>query len=53
MHALLPIWVYSGLSLADFIEAGGKRPMTGDCATITVDEVDEYVDVVGSSTPGA
>ena len=35
----------------DFIKAGGKRPMTGECATITVDEADEYVDVVGSSTP--
>ena len=35
----------------DFIKAGGKRPMPGECATITVDEVDEYVDVVGSSTP--
>ena len=35
----------------DFIKAGGKRPMPGECATITVDEADEYVDVVGSSTP--
>ena len=35
----------------DFIKAGGKRPMSGECATITVDEADEYVDVVGSSTP--
>ena len=34
-----------------FIKTGGKRPMPGDCATITVDEADEYVDVVGSSTP--
>ena len=35
----------------DFIKAGGKRPMPGECATTTVDEADEYVDVVGSSTP--
>ena len=35
----------------DFIKAGGKRPMPGECATITVDEADENVDVVGSSTP--
>ena len=35
----------------DFIKAGGKRPMRGECATITVVEADEYVDVVGSSTP--
>ena len=35
----------------DFIKAGGKRPMPGECATITVDEADEYVDVFGSSTP--
>ena len=35
----------------DFIKAEGKRPMRGECATITVDEADEYVDVVGSSTP--
>ena len=34
----------------DFIKAAGKRPMPGECATITVDEADEYVDVVGSST---
>ena len=34
----------------DFIKAGGKRPMPGECATITVDEADEYVDVVGSSS---
>ena len=25
--------------------------MPGECAAITVDEADEYVDVVGSSTP--
>ena len=35
----------------DFIKAGGERPMTGECTTITVDKADEYVDVVGSSTP--
>ena len=35
----------------DFIKAGGKCPMPGECATITVHEADEYVDVVGSSTP--
>ena len=35
----------------DFIKAGGKRRMPGECATITVDEADDYVDVVGSSTP--
>ena len=35
----------------DFIKDGDKRPMPGECATITADEADEYVDVVGSSTP--
>ena len=35
----------------DFIKAGGKCAKTGECAAITVDEADEYVDVVGSSTP--
>ena len=35
----------------DFIKAGGKRPMPGECAAITADETDEYVNVVGSSTP--
>ena len=25
--------------------------MPGECATLTADEADEYVDVVGSSTP--
>ena len=35
----------------DFIKAEGKRPMPGECAAITADEADEYVDVVGSSTP--
>ena len=34
----------------DSIKAGCKRPMPGECATITVHEADEYVDVVGSST---
>ena len=34
----------------DFSKAGDKRPMPGECATITADEADEYVDVVGSST---
>ena len=35
----------------NFIKDGDKRPMPGECATITADEADEYVDVVGSSTP--
>ena len=38
----------------DLIKAGGKRPMPGECANITADEADEYVDyvdLVGSSTP--
>ena len=35
----------------DFIKAGGKRHVPGECATITADEADEYMDVVGSSTP--
>ena len=35
----------------DFIKDGDKRPMPGECAAITVDEADEYVDVIGSSTP--
>ena len=34
----------------NFIKAGGKHPMPGDCATNTADEADDYVDVVGSST---
>ena len=34
-----------------FSKAGDKRPMPGECATITADEADEYVDVVGSSNP--
>ena len=32
-------------------KAGGKRPLPGECAAITVDEADEYVDVAVSSTP--
>ena len=32
-------------------KAGGKRPTPGDGAAIIVDEADEYVEVVGSSTP--
>ena len=35
----------------DFIKAGAKRHVPGECATITADEADEYMDVVGSSTP--
>ena len=35
----------------DFIKAGGKRPMPGECAAIAADEADEYANVVGSSTP--
>ena len=35
----------------DFIKAGGKRPMPGECATIIADDADENVDVVGSITP--
>ena len=33
------------------VVAWGKRPMPGECAAVTADEADEYVDVVGSSTP--
>ena len=43
--------VQSSLGGRDFIKEGDKRPMPGECATITADEADEYVDVVGSSTP--
>ena len=43
--------VQSSVVCRDFIKAGGKRPMPGECATITADEEDEYVDAVGSSTP--
>ena len=35
----------------DFFKDRDKRPMPGECAAITVDEADEYVDVIGSSTP--
>ena len=35
----------------DFIKDGDKCPMPGECAAITVDEADEYVDVIESSTP--
>ena len=45
------VGVQSSVVCRDFIKAGGKRPTPGECATITADEVDEYVDVVGSSTP--
>ena len=43
--------VQSSVVCRDFIKAGDRRPMSGECAAITVDEVDEYVDVIGSSTP--
>ena len=43
--------VQSSVVCRDFIKAGGKRPMPGECAAITADEADEYVDVVGSSNP--
>ena len=43
--------VQSSVVCRDFIEAGGKRPMPGECASINADEADEYVDVFGSSTP--
>ena len=35
----------------DFIKAGDNFPMPGECGNLTADEADEYVDVVGSSTP--
>ena len=35
----------------DFIKAGGKHPMPRECAAVTAVEADDYVDVVGSSTP--
>ena len=41
--------VQSSVVCRDFIKDGDKRPMPGECATITADEADEYVDVVGSS----
>ena len=43
--------VQSSVVCRDLSKAGGERPMPGECATITADEADEYVDVVGSSTP--
>ena len=43
--------VQSSVFCRDFIQTGGKSPMPGECAAITADEADEYVDVVGSSTP--
>ena len=43
--------VQSSVLCRDFIKDGDKRPMPVECAAITVDEADEYVDVVGSSTP--
>ena len=43
--------VQSSVVYRDFIKDEDKRPMPGECATITADEADEYVDVVGSSTP--
>ena len=45
------VGVQSSVICRDFIKAGDKRPMPGECAAITADEADEYVDVVGSSTP--
>ena len=43
--------VQSSVVCRDFIKAGGKRPMPGECSAITADEANEYVDVVGSSNP--
>ena len=43
--------VQSSVVCSEFIKAGGKRHMPGEFATITADEADEFVDVVGSSTP--
>ena len=43
--------VQSSVFCRDFSKAGGKRPMPGEFVAITVDKADEYVDVVGSSTP--
>ena len=43
--------VQSSVLCRNFIKDGDKRPMPGEYATITADEADEYVDVVGSSTP--
>ena len=36
---------------SDASVAGVEHPMLGKCAAITADEVDEYVDVFGGSTP--
>ena len=43
--------VQSSVVGRDFTKDGDKRPMPGECAAITVEEADEYVDVIGSSTP--
>ena len=43
--------VQSSVVCRDFIKDGDKRPMPGECAAITAVEADEYMDVVGSSTP--
>ena len=43
--------VQSSVVCRDFIKAGGKRPIPGECATKTADEADENVDVLGSPTP--
>ena len=43
--------VQSSVVFREFITDGDKRPMPGECAAITVDEADEYVDVIESSTP--
>ena len=42
--------VQSSVVCRDFIKAGSKRLMPGECAAITADEADEYVGVVGSTT---
>ena len=42
--------VESSVFCRDFIKAGGKRPMPGECGAITAYEAAESVDV-GSSTP--
>ena len=41
----------SSVLCRDFIKDGDKRSKPGKCAAITADEADEYVDVVGISTP--
>ena len=43
--------VQSSVVCRDLIKAGGKRSMPGECATVTAEEADEHVDVVGSRTP--